>query len=120
LRRTQRGAAPPPGRGLGQNPQETDPHFTDAAFQVLEVVRALAREKRATPSQLALAWVAQQPGVTRAIIGPCTRAQFEDCAGAMDVQLTAEDRARLDAAAPPGQMIVPYYEADFGPHRFRW
>jgi hypothetical protein len=27
---------------------------------------------------------------------------------------------RLDAVAPPGRVIVPYYEADFGPHRFRW
>jgi aryl-alcohol dehydrogenase-like predicted oxidoreductase len=63
--------------------------------------------------------VAQQPGVTSAIIGPRTLVQFEDCMGAMDVQLTAEDRARLDAVASPGRAIVPYYEADFGPHRFR-
>jgi hypothetical protein len=26
----------------------------------------------------------------------------------------------LDAVTPPGRAIVPYYEADFGPHRFRW
>jgi aryl-alcohol dehydrogenase-like predicted oxidoreductase len=64
--------------------------------------------------------VAQQPGITRAIIGPRTLTQFEDCLGAMDVQLTAEDRARLDAAAPPGRALVSYYEADFGPHHFRW
>jgi aryl-alcohol dehydrogenase-like predicted oxidoreductase len=115
-----RGEPPPPRSRLGQNPAGAEPHFTDAAFQVLDVVTALAREQGATPGQLALAWVAQQPGITSAIIGPRTLAQFEDCMGAMDVQLTAEDRARLDAAAPPGQVIVPYYEADFGPHRFRW
>lgn len=85
-----------------------------------EVVTALAHEKRATPGQVALAWVAQQPGVTSAIIGPRTRTQLEDCLGAMEVRLTAEDRARLDAVALPGRVIVPYYEADFGPHRFRW
>jgi aryl-alcohol dehydrogenase-like predicted oxidoreductase len=115
-----RGETPPPGSRLGQSPQGTDPHFTDAAFQVLEVVTALAHEKQATPSQLALAWVAQQPGVTSAIIGPRTPMQFEDCLGAMDVQLTAEDRLRLDMVASPGRATVPYYEADFGPHRFRW
>jgi aryl-alcohol dehydrogenase-like predicted oxidoreductase len=115
-----RGEPPPPRSRLGQNPTGAEPHFTDAAFQVLDVVTALAREQGATPGQLALAWVAQQPGITSAIIGPRTLAQFEDCMGAMDVQLTAEDRARLDAAAPPGRVIVPYYEADFGPHRFRW
>jgi aryl-alcohol dehydrogenase-like predicted oxidoreductase len=118
--RYRRGEPPPRGSRLGQNPEETDPHFTDAAFQVLGVVDALARERGATPGQVAVAWVAQQPGVTSAIIGPRTRAHLEDCLGAMDVQLTAEDRARLDAVTPPGRAIVPYYEADFGPHRFRW
>jgi aryl-alcohol dehydrogenase-like predicted oxidoreductase len=115
-----RGEGPPPGSRLGQNAQGTDPHFTDAAFGVLEVVQALAHEHGATPGQVALAWVAQQPGVTSPIIGPRTRAQLEDCLGAVHVQLAAEDLARLDAVASPGRAIVPYYEADFGPHRFRW
>jgi aryl-alcohol dehydrogenase-like predicted oxidoreductase len=87
---------------------------------VLEVVQALAHERGATPGQVSLAWVAQQPGVTSPIIGPRTLAQLEDCLGAVHVRLTAEDRERLDAVASPGQVIVPYYEADFGPHRFRW
>ena len=115
-----RGATPPLGSRLGQNPEGADPHFTEAAFAVLDVVTTLATEQGATPSQLALGWVAQQPGVTSAIIGPRTRAQLEDCLGAMDIRLAAEDRARLDAITPPGRAIVPYYEADFGPHRFRW
>jgi hypothetical protein len=96
------------------------PHFTDTAFRVLEVVQALTHEHGATSSQVALAWVAQPPGVTSPIIGPRTLAQLEDCLGAVHVRLTAEDRKRLDAVASPGQAIVPYYEADFGPHRFRW
>jgi aryl-alcohol dehydrogenase-like predicted oxidoreductase len=115
-----RGEGPPPGSRLGQHAEGQDPHFTDAAFRVLEVVQALAHERGATPGQVALAWVAQQPGVTSPIIGPRTLAQLEDCLGAVDVRLTAEDRERLDAVASPGQVIVPYYEADFGPHRFRW
>jgi aryl-alcohol dehydrogenase-like predicted oxidoreductase len=115
-----RGEGPPPGSRLGQHAEGRDPHFTDAAFRVLEVVQALAHERGATPGQVALAWVAQQPGVTSPIIGPRTLAQLEDCLGAVDVRLTAEDRERLDAVASPGQVIVPYYEADFGPHRFRW
>jgi aryl-alcohol dehydrogenase-like predicted oxidoreductase len=115
-----RGEGPPPGSRLGQHADGADPHFTDDAFRVLEVVQALAHEQGATPSQVALAWVAQQPGVTSPIIGPRTLAQLEDCLGAVHVRLTAEDRARLDAVAAPGRAIVPYYEADFGPHRFRW
>jgi len=92
----------PPGSRLGQHGDGKDPHFTDAAFRVLEVVRALAHERGATPGQVALAWVAQQPGVTSPIIGPRTLGQIEDCLGAVQVRLTAEDRERLDAVALPG------------------
>jgi aryl-alcohol dehydrogenase-like predicted oxidoreductase len=115
-----RGEPPPLGSRLGQNPEGADPHFTDAAFQVLDVVTALAREQGATPGQLALAWVAQQPGVTSPIIGLRTLGQLEEQLGAMDVNIAEEDRVRLDAVAPPGRALVSYYEADFGPHRFRW
>lgn len=115
-----RGETPRPGSRLGQHAEGKDPHFTDAAFGVLEVVQTLAHEKGATPGQVALAWVAQQPGITSPIIGPRTRAQLADCLGAVDVRLTAEDRAWLDAVALPGRVIVPYYEADFGPHQYRW
>ncbi len=98
----------------------TDPHFTDAAFRVLDVVEAIAKERGWTPGQVALAWCIAQPGVTSPIIGPRTVEQLEENLGALEVTLTDEDRARLDAVAPPGRAIVPYYEADFGPHQFRW
>ncbi|MCD6290193.1 MAG: aldo/keto reductase, partial [Anaerolineae bacterium] len=78
-------------------------HFTDAAFDVLDVVEALAQEKGCTPSQIALAWCAQQPGITSPIIGPRTMEQLEDNLGALDVTLTEEDLKRLDQVAPPGR-----------------
>ena len=53
-------------------------HFTDAAFDVLDVVEPIAQEKDCTPSQLALAWCAHQPGITSPIIGPRTMEQLED------------------------------------------
>ena len=71
-------------------------------------------------SQFALAWCAQQPGVTSPIIGPRTLDQLEDNLRALDVTITAEDRARIDEIALPGRMVSPYYEAEFGPHLYRW
>jgi len=97
-----------------------DRQFTDAAFDVLSVVEAIGKEKRCTPSQLAVAWCAQQPGITSPIIGPRTVEQLKDNLGAATAKLSDEDRARIEAVAPPGRAIVPYYEADFGPHKFRW
>jgi aryl-alcohol dehydrogenase-like predicted oxidoreductase len=100
--------------------------LTDAAFDVLDVVEQIAAEKSCTPAQLALAWCMGQPGITSPIIGPRTLAQLEDNLGAVEVTLNAEDHARLDAAAPPGRVTVPYYGSDgfawttWGPHKHRW
>jgi aryl-alcohol dehydrogenase-like predicted oxidoreductase len=101
-------------RRMGRN------HFTEEAFAVAEVVEAIATEKGCTPGQLALAWCKEQPSITSPIIGPRTMEQLEDNLGAVNVEITEEDRARLNEVAAPGRSIVPYYEADFGPHRFRW
>lgn len=117
-----RGEARPPESRFAA--QKGDPraerNFTAAAFDVRDVVVTLAREKGCAPSQLALAWCAQQPGVTCPIIGPRTLEQLEDNLRALRLTLTAEDRARLDAVAPPGGATVLYYEGDFGPHRHHW
>lgn len=107
-------------RYAGQENERTRQLFAERAFRVLEVVQIIAREKGVTPSQVALAWVGQQPGITAPIIGPRTMEQLEDNLGAVDVVLTDEDRRRLDEVSPPGRAIVPYYEADFGPHKYRW
>jgi aryl-alcohol dehydrogenase-like predicted oxidoreductase len=107
-------------REMPERRDRTEMHFQDIAFDVLDVVEALAKEKDCTPSQIALAWCAQQPGITSPIIGPRTMAQFEDNLGAIDITITGEDKKRINAVAFPGQCIVPYYESDFGPHHFRW
>jgi len=97
-----------------------DKHFTDRSFDVLELVEQISKEKNCTISQFSLAWCAQQPGVTSPIIGPRTMEQVKDNLGAADVQVSDEDRQRIDAVIPPGTEIVSYYNADFGPHRYRW
>ena len=104
----------------------SDELFTDAAFDVVDAVSALADEKGCTPVQLATAWVAAQPAVTCPIIGPRTLDQLEGYLGAFDVELSGEDLVRLHQAAPPGRETVPYYGHDgfawttWGPHEHRW
>jgi aryl-alcohol dehydrogenase-like predicted oxidoreductase len=97
---------------------------TPAAYDVIEGLVALAQEKGCTPSQLALAWNAAQPGITAPIIGPRTLEQLLDNVGAADVRVTDADRARLDALAPPWSATLRYYDAalaiDFKPSFGRW
>jgi aryl-alcohol dehydrogenase-like predicted oxidoreductase len=100
-------------------------YLTDGVFDVLAVVEALAAEKGCTPAQIALRWCLDQPGITSPIIGPRTLPQLEDSLGALSISLSEADRQRLDAAAPPGRMTVPFYGYDgfawttWGPHRYR-
>ena len=103
-----------------QDENENTDLFSDAAFNVLDVVLAIAAEKGCTPSQFSLAWCAQQPGITSPIVGVRTMEQLEDNLGAINVQVTDEERERIDEVAPPGGVIIRYYRADFGPHLFRW
>ena len=116
-----RGQDSPEESRYGQDPRRGGRnHFTDEAFDILETVEQLAKEKDCTPGQLALAWCKDRPAVTSPIIGPRTMEQLEDNLGAAEISLSEKDHERLDEVAPPGRATVPYYEADFGPHRFRW
>ena len=94
--------------------------MNDNIFDVVEGLQPLATDKGCTMSQLALAWCVQQPGVTSPIIGPRTMAQLEDNLVALEIPLSDEDRARIDELVPPGRMVSPFYEAEFGPHEYRW
>jgi aryl-alcohol dehydrogenase-like predicted oxidoreductase len=74
----------------------------DRVYALLDVLGEMAKEKGCTVSQLSLAWVMGQPGVTSAIIGPRTMAHLEDNLGALEVEITEEDRLRIDEASVPG------------------
>ncbi|RME82591.1 MAG: aldo/keto reductase [Caldilineae bacterium] len=88
-------------------------------YDVVEGLRPIAAEKGCSLAQLALAWCMRQPGITSPIIGPRTMEQLEDNLGAIDVTISDEDREKIDELVPPGSMITPFYEADFGPHLHR-
>ena len=112
-----------PGWITSEGSIETNPihgrRMNDQALDVAEQLRPLAEAKGCTLSQLALAWCLQQAGVTSPIIGPRTMEQLKDNLAALEVEITDEDRARIDEIVPPGRVVSPFYEANFGPHPYR-
>jgi aryl-alcohol dehydrogenase-like predicted oxidoreductase len=62
----------------------------------------MAEEKGVTAAQLALAWVLAQGHDVVPIPGTKRRSYLEDNVAAADVELTADDLARLADIAPPG------------------
>ena len=79
------------------------PRFTPenrkANQEFVQLVRTIAARHRATPAQLALAWVlAQRPWIVP-IPGTTKLHRLEENLGALDVELTADDLREIDAAA---------------------
>jgi aryl-alcohol dehydrogenase-like predicted oxidoreductase len=93
------------------------PRFQGENFQknldLVARVEAIAKEKGATPAQLALAWVLAQGDDVVPIPGTKRRKYLEQNWAANDIVLTPTDLARLDAAAPKGATAGERYPAAF-------
>lgn len=92
----------------------------DRILHAVDQLRPLAEAKGCALSHFSLAWCMQQKGITSPIVGPRTLDQLEDNLKALDVRLSPEDFAAVDAIVKPGDHLATYYEADFGPHPYRW
>jgi aryl-alcohol dehydrogenase-like predicted oxidoreductase len=84
--------------------RRSTPRFQGENFQrnldLVKRVEEIAREKRCTPAQLALAWVLAQGEDIVPIPGTKRRKYLQENIGALDVDLTSEDLARIDEVAP--------------------
>lgn len=73
-----------------------------------KVVEAVARvaERRGVPrAHVAMAWVAQKPGVTAPIIGATKQKHFDDALAALSLKLTAEEVAELEKSYVPHAVV---------------
>lgn len=100
--------------------QSGEIHFIEAAFHVLDMVQAVARELHSAPAQVSVAWCLRQPSIASTIIGPRTAEQLEGYLDALALELPADAVKKLDHIAPPGGHTVPYHIADLGPGKFLW
>jgi len=93
--------------------RKTTPRFQGENFQrnleIVKRVEEIAREKRCTPAQLALAWVLAQGEDIVPIPGTKRRRYLQENIGALDVDLTSEDLARIDEVAPKDAFVGSRY-----------
>ena len=103
-----RGEAPPEGSrmaGAGDDWEEASRRRAiERNFQVVDAAAEIAEAHGATIPQVALAWMFGVEGVTAPIIGPRTFEHLEDLLGCVDLELSADERARLEAPAPPPEV----------------
>jgi aryl-alcohol dehydrogenase-like predicted oxidoreductase len=77
----------------------------ERTWKVVETLCAAADELRKTPSQVALRWLLQRPGVTAPIIGARTIEQLNENLGAVGWTLDAESMSKLTQAS---DSTLPY------------
>ncbi len=82
------------------------PRFQGENFQknlaLVDQVSEIARDRGVKPAQLALAWVLAQGEDIVPIPGTTRRAHLEENLAALDIALSADELARIDAVAPKG------------------
>jgi aryl-alcohol dehydrogenase-like predicted oxidoreductase len=75
--------------------------FQQCDLEVLDVVSRIATERGVTNSQVALAWVAQAPGVNAPIIGATRLSHLNEAIASLDLKLTSDEVAALEAPYRP-------------------
>jgi 1-deoxyxylulose-5-phosphate synthase len=74
-------------------------------FDVVDAVTEVAAGHGVAPARVALAWLLSRPGVSAPVVGATKPAHLEDAVGALDVELTAEEVARLEAPYRPHPVL---------------
>lgn len=97
------------GKGEGRltGPRSIFNKFNEHNWRVLEELQDVAKKIGRSPAQVALNWLATQPGVTSVILGARTTVQLGDNLAALDFTIPAELRERLEIVSAP-EPVHPY------------
>jgi aryl-alcohol dehydrogenase-like predicted oxidoreductase len=77
------------------------PYYTEDGFAVVDAVTKVAASRGVTPGEIALAWILQAPGVTAPIVGTTRLKHLEEAIKAVELELTAEEIATVEAPYKP-------------------
>ena len=81
--------------------------FTEHNWKVLDELLEVAKRMNKLPAQVALNWVATQPGITSTIIGATKLSQLDHNLAALDFEIPGAQRKLLNEAGAP-EPIQPY------------
>lgn len=72
------------------------PEHMEKEAKLVHAVKEIADAHNVTPSEIAIAWLLQQPGVTSAIVGTQNLDHLRQNVKAVDITLTPEEASHLD------------------------
>jgi len=111
----QRDSPPEGATRLGEDPdrgmEAWEPrNREERTWRVIATVSDIAAERSVNPAQVSLAWLEGRPAVTSVILGARNTEQLADNLGAASVELTDQERHRLDEMSAPQFPAYPYGE----------
>ncbi|WP_405610363.1 aldo/keto reductase [Streptomyces sp. NBC_01508] len=83
------------------NDSLADQFYTEADFDVVDAVAAVAEERELPMAQIALAWLLSKPVISAPIVGATKTAHLDDAVAAVNVALTDEEIARMEQPYQP-------------------
>ena len=93
--------------GTGRLAGPTGREVPDGDWRVIDTLEQVAAELDRSMAQVAINWVVTQPGVAAAVIGASSVGQLDGNLAALDFELPAAARRRIDEAGAP-QLVPPY------------
>lgn len=104
------GAEPAVGTRAGRGDKRImETEFREESLLIAQTLKQHCANKGVSLSHFATAWVLANKGVSAAIAGPRTLAQWQDYRGALDCIITPEDEALVDSLVSPGHPSTPGY-----------
>ena len=82
-----------------------DMYYQESDFTVVERVIEIAEQRGVTPSQIALAWLLHQPGVSAPIIGASQMIHLEQDTATVDIELSPEELDMLQEPYQPHSVL---------------
>ncbi len=80
-------------------------YYADADYAVADRVAQVAKQKGVLPIQVALAWVANRPGVVSPIVSATRVEQLDQLVEGLSVRLSDEDRSVLEEPYAPHKVL---------------
>ncbi len=82
-----------------------DLYFRPEDFTIVERVGEIAKQRGVSNAQIALAWMLHKPGITAPIIGASKMYQLDEAIAALEIKLSADEMAALEAPYQPHPVL---------------
>jgi aryl-alcohol dehydrogenase-like predicted oxidoreductase len=88
------------------------PFDRDRGYALIDVLKEIAANHKASPSQIAIAWLLTRPAVASVLVGANKLEQLEDNLAAASLTLSPDESGRLDETTKPAAIYPNWFNTN--------